>query len=331
MKINIKEFLKDTINISRKTNKEWMLYCFNYTALCQHEWNRNENRKLARWLVTDMDWNIIARPFSKFFNIEELENKPKWKFDVYEKLDWSLGIIYYWDWKRRINTKWSFDSEQSVKATEMLKGFNTDVLERWYTYLIEIIYKENQIVINYKEDMIVWLCRIDNETWQYDFIVPEWIKPRYFWKLSVEEILLLQEENKTNEEWFVCYWEIIFKVKFSDYVRLHRIATWLSEALIREAEYIPKWIEIENVPDELYEWIDSVKKDLKLNYKSVYSLCVDKYIDIMRLDRKTIATIIKDFQYSWVVFAMLDWKRDMVHNMVCKAIVPTNKKFLSWF
>ena len=69
MQINIQEFINDTINISRKTNADWNLYCFNYTASCQYEWNRNENRKLSRWLVTDMDWNIIARPFAKFFNI----------------------------------------------------------------------------------------------------------------------------------------------------------------------------------------------------------------------------------------------------------------------
>jgi hypothetical protein len=46
----------------------------------------------------------------------------------------------------------------------MLKDFDYTQLEKRYTYLVEIIYKDNQIVVNYKEDMIVWLCRIDNET-----------------------------------------------------------------------------------------------------------------------------------------------------------------------
>ncbi len=71
-------------------------------------------------------------------------------FDVYEKMDGSLGILYWIDDKPFLATRGAFESEQAIKGTELLrKHQNLNKLNRNYTYLFEIIYPSNRIVVDY--------------------------------------------------------------------------------------------------------------------------------------------------------------------------------------
>ena len=101
-----------------------------------------------------MNGNIVARPFSKFFNWEEYEgplpNNDNEPFEVYEKMDGSLGIVYFVNDKPRIATRGNFDSQQSEWAMEMLDEKYTNVrFDLNITYLVEIIHPKNKIIVNY--------------------------------------------------------------------------------------------------------------------------------------------------------------------------------------
>jgi len=99
----------------------------------------------CRGLVTNSDGDIIARPFKKFFNYEEYlefapEMIPNESFEVFEKMDGSLGILFNYKDEWVLCTRGSFTSEQSIKGTELLKKYDYNRLPKCHTYLFEIIY-----------------------------------------------------------------------------------------------------------------------------------------------------------------------------------------------
>jgi RNA ligase len=104
---------------------------------------------MCRGLVTDDKGNIVARPFKKFFNMEEGKHTPTSDFEVYDKMDGSLGIFFYYEGGWVMATRGSFTSDQAVKGYEMMFKYDFANLHKDYTYLFEIIYDQNRIVVKY--------------------------------------------------------------------------------------------------------------------------------------------------------------------------------------
>jgi RNA ligase len=91
---------------------------YNYSRTCQYENNWDEITKMCRGLILDQEGNVIAKGFDKFFNMEEHQPDeiPNETFEVFEKLDGSLGILFWYQGKWILATKGSFTSDQSVKS-----------------------------------------------------------------------------------------------------------------------------------------------------------------------------------------------------------------------
>ena len=71
------------------------LLIWNYTPRVQFGKHWTEETLMARGLITDLEGNVVARPFKKFFNLGEHQGDlPIEEFNVTEKLDGSLGIVY---------------------------------------------------------------------------------------------------------------------------------------------------------------------------------------------------------------------------------------------
>lgn len=49
------------------------LILFNYTPICQFSKAWDEYTIMARGLIVDKEGNVVARPFDKFFNYEEVQ------------------------------------------------------------------------------------------------------------------------------------------------------------------------------------------------------------------------------------------------------------------
>ena len=116
------------------------LTIWNYTEKVRYEGLWDEITLQTRGLVTDNEGNVVARPFKKFFNIEEGKFEPTEEFEVYEKMDGSLGIVFWYQGQWVVATRGSFTSDQAIKAKELLKKYNTDIMFRHLTYCFEIIY-----------------------------------------------------------------------------------------------------------------------------------------------------------------------------------------------
>ena len=272
-KIEIEKRVDNKIITKRKHPTE-ELFIYNYSQKCQFDRLWDRYTMMCRGLIMDNEGNIVARPFKKFFNYGEIEDQklPNGNFRVYDKMDGSLGICFYYNSKWLIATRGSFESEQAIKSNELLMKYDTSQLDKKKTYLFEIIYPENRIVIDYrKTEDIFLLAVIDTKTgseediynYRSEFKLVKEIK-------GVDDFTKLTSVPKDNLEGFVIVWEDGFriKMKFEEYVRLHRLITGINERkiwdILRNEESIDELLE--RVPDEFYKWTKDIKEKLEKRF-----------------------------------------------------------------
>ncbi len=131
------------------------LELFNYTTHAQYNANWNVFTLIARGLIIDVKkQTVIATPFPKFFNFGEAKvwdtDKVPGEILVSQKYDGSLGIIFFDNEKWRVVTRGSFNSDPAIWGQKWLdENVDTRVLEVGNTYLFEIIYLGNRVVVPY--------------------------------------------------------------------------------------------------------------------------------------------------------------------------------------
>ena len=87
---------KDLIMMNK--HPDYDLYTLNYTRTAQFERVWNEYTLMCRGLVIDGDYNIIARPFGKFFNLAEhdiSEIPMHLPFEAFEKMDFRHHELFF--------------------------------------------------------------------------------------------------------------------------------------------------------------------------------------------------------------------------------------------
>jgi RNA ligase len=322
MKIDRAKYI-DTGLVTEREHPTEPYVIYNYTPLCQYSKAWDEITMQCRGLILHKDTGeVIARPFKKFFNYEEhIQNGlpiPQGIPEVYDKRDGSLGILYWGtDGKPWIATRGSFMSEQAVWATEFLRSHMDGLFfDRDFTYLFEIIYPSNRIVVNYGSyeglDLLAMIhTKSSGELGTPDIVgrLGTSVYPVPF--TSFEE---LKARNEKNSEGFVLFWRkegLRLKIKFEDYVRLHKVMTGLSEIglweMLRDGKTIAE-IVVE-IPDEMHAWIHSVVAPMVKQYEEIEG---DATCVLMRVrslpTRKDQALIVSKSKYPSVVFSMLDKK-----------------------
>lgn len=332
--------------VSEQKHPTEPLWIYNYTPVCVFKQAWNPITLQTRGLILAEDGTVVARPFEKFFNVEEHSGSDiRWKkpFQVFEKMDGSLGIMYpTWDgWK--IATRGSFQSDQAIAGTEMLervfsrKGYDHDFqINPEYTYLFEIIYPENRIVLNYgTRRELVFLCAVHIETGANVFeFGNEWDWPGTHVKrydaqgLQIKELKDLELENQEGFVVFFPHNSTRMKTKFSEYVRLHRIITRTNTKRIWDSlRNGDSWAELlNNVPDEFFGWVSGVVGDLTLKYKSIEQSAQGKYDEIVPpgpvpMSRKSFAAKAAGHRYSSILFKMYDGED--YSEIIWKMVKPT--------
>src|SRR3990167_11491344 len=89
---------------------------FNYTQKCQFSKEWNDVTRACRGLILNVKTGeIVANPFPKFFNYGEVDVKiPVEKPIVIEKMDGSLGILYWIGDRPYVATRGSRSEERRV-------------------------------------------------------------------------------------------------------------------------------------------------------------------------------------------------------------------------
>jgi hypothetical protein len=307
--------------LHKQTHPTLDLTIWNYSPKVQYERLWDEITLQCRGLVTNSKGDIVARPFKKFFNYEEHkpEDIPNEDYVVYEKMDGSLGILFYYEYELsdeiRYNiwfnnnyetgmerffdpnnlpdfdnsyyeptpktkgewilaTRGSFTSPQAIKGKEILDRHDISAWRKDNTYLFEIIYPENRIVVDYKgEEKLVVLGAIHTETGNevpdssLFFLQESGFELVMTYKTWGETYDLLKEEISKEKEGYVIRFKSGFrmKIKGDEYVRLHKILTNISNRDIWEYLKDNKPFDelLEKVPDEFNQWVKETVRDLR--------------------------------------------------------------------
>ena len=319
--------------ISLKSNSNGNLFIANYTTKVQYNNLWTDLIMKCRGLIINAKGEIIARPFPKFFNLIEhkKEDVPNEPFEVFEKLDGSLGVSYF-DENWKIASRGSFDSEQAKKGTEILHSKYEKYLKHFKkekTYLFEIIYPSNRIVVDYGEkESLILLAIIDTKTGKEDaienFDFPEKVK-KYDGITELKKLADLESEDK---EGFVVKFEsgLRVKIKFTEYLRLHKIVTELSTKVIWEYLMEGKDFEevLSKVPDEFYNWVKDVKQKLEKDFDTLKVEVENKFKQApQNQTRKEFALWAKNEKHTKLLFNLYDERE--IDSEIWKLIKPKSE------
>ena len=140
----------------------------------------------------------------------------------------------------------------------------------------------------------------------------------------------LKETQRDNKEGYVIKWKDGFrlKVKFAEYVRLHRILTGINERriweILRNGDDINQIIN--KVPDEFYKFVKDTVERLNGEYTTIHLEAMkirNKVVDMA--NRKEQAEyIFKNTKYPGIVFNFLDDKQ--VVDSIWKLLKPEATK-----
>ena len=264
----------------KQTHPTLPLTIWNYTPAVQYGEKWDDVTLQCRGLVTGTEGNVVARPFKKFFNLEENKHTSTSDFEVFDKMDGSLGIMFKYNGEMVCATRGSFTSDQSKWMTEFAQKYNyQDIIVEGFIYLFEIIYPENRIVVNYDgQEKLVLLGIINTETGEelphnelyegFDVV------KKYD---GVRDYSELKGKVEQNSEGFVVRFSNgdRMKIKGEEYLRLHKIMTNVSTTgvweLLSNGGDINEFLK--DVPDEFYKKVKDYVDLLKYGFYRVSEDC----------------------------------------------------------
>lgn len=320
-----------------QTHPTLPLIIWNYTQKVQYEGLWDDVTISARGLVTDTNGNVISKGFSKFWNIEECKHTPTNDFEVFEKLDGQYIGCFWYDGQMVVNSRGSFTSPYAIEARRILdekypifeKNYSTQ-----YTYCFELIGFE-QIVVSYPEPDLVLTGVFNNtsdpigEEMPFRFFETWWINTVK--KYPGLDYTKIKQLNWANAEGFVVRFSNgdRCKIKFEDYVRLHRQMTNLSTTAIWEAlkDGNPVSSILSDVPDELFDEVKKIEDAIIDEFLNIEKICRIKFRELseLNLSRNEFAQIVLKTTYSpGILFSMLDEKD--YSQSIWKMIKPKFKK-----
>lgn len=318
------------------------LSIYNYSRTTQYEGKWDNITKSCRGLILDREGNVVAKSFDKFFNLEEHkpEEIPNEDFEVYEKLDGSLGILFWYQGKWILASKGSFVSDQAIKGKNILTSkYNVEPIPKGYTTLVEIIYPENRIVCNYGDDeVLVVLSMISNASGkELDYVSLLKINEETGLPVikkydGIQDYKTLKSLISKDREGYVIRFRNGFrmKIKGEEYVRLHRILTGFSNVDIWEYLKDKKDLNefLDRVPDEFDSWVRNTMNELKSEFDKIEKEYLWIFKVINRVDgiedRKIFAEIALKYKHSSILFSMLDNRN--YDEIIWKLIRPQYSK-----
>ena len=335
---------------------------YNYTRNTQYNNDWDEVTMAMRLTIIDDKGKVIAAPFnSKFFNYEEVRDKVPVKGDyvyVQEKLDGSLGLLFFYADKWHLATKRSFNSDIGIRGMEILRNTYTVMdqsFAREFSYAVEIICKESKNVVDYKnKNRVIFLSTSMNGTelhWTTALGVFNYngIKKKDIVKteqhMSFGESLYnsLKDKNEKNKEGYVLRFQpdtFRMKIKYEEYVRLHSLLTGVSNIDIwkhlKDGRDISELLE--EVPDEFDKWVKGIVRDLGYHRYAIMERCgkIHDYFRYGKYNDREPEPSKEDFidhldNYAKVepkirALCLLIWDRKSTDRLVWKMIRPKEEK-----
>lgn len=329
--------------------------CYSHDCNLSHftDSNWDEVTYMSRGIIINYETGeIVSKAFNKFFNYDPQFHKLDITKDsfILEKLDGSLGITYWSPDKKELYmaTKNSFGSEMALFGNRWLYEIGAkDFFNPNITYLFEVIYPENRIVIDYgcrKE--CVLLAMIETSTGKelpyedtlefatkYNISVPK----KYDFQ-NFREVMDMCDKLPWNEEGFVVNVPTAeglckFKLKGEQYKIVHHTAfntgTRALWKMVRDDIDIESAINF--LPDDLKKEKLAVYNKILSDRDVIVEGAKKAFLDLDHLkeSRKNfaIAANYGEFKkYRQLLFLMLDQKWDKVNLVATKMIEDKYKQ-----
>ena len=356
------EKYENTGLVERRHHTEFPLDLLCYSRKCVHENVWDKATSLCRGVIITRGQDggeIVARPFEKFHNYgqETVPNTPdahmifEQQPVVWEKMDGFMCTMYRWENKDYIASKGSFHSIHAKWATAQIRakfGDRLPVVLGGKTLVFEGLHRDLRIVIDYKERQeLVLLAVIDNETGEeYSTESLESVAMELGFNTPLNFQLTIEQaraaslgDGKCDEEGYVLtgYRDGVppfrLKMKFIEYLRLHRMVTGVSPKRIWEVLATKQSTELKEYLSQSTPWFsDFVQKwtrALNAEYERIYAHGNHVYNQAQAKVERTFphgfvtplqlhagrrvfaetATAPENKEFSAIAFAMLDGKQ----------------------
>jgi RNA ligase len=308
--------------ITARPHPRLPLFIHNYTikAVFAPPSDWTEPMRDCRGLILDADGNVVGRPFRKFWNYGQvLDQVPAGEpFTVWEKLDGSLGIITSYAGERIVATRGSFDSDQAKWLAAWLDREHRDFAPSGETWLTEIVYPSNRIVVDYgaREEAILLAVMGPDGTEMPELFdsATRFTKARRFDGMA-DFSIVNDDPRFAGAEGFVVKWSsgLMAKIKAEEYTRLHRLLTQCSTRTIWELLRTGKGVGeiVDRVPDEFAKWVNETAGGLIADRAAVEAAARSAMVAAEMLAfpaRKEFAAWAKSQPNSSLLFNLLDGK-----------------------
>ena len=278
-----------------------VLYC--YTNRCVYENAWTPVIEAARGLVLDHGTKrVVATPFPKFFNHgERSAAMPDEPFEVFDKLDGSLGIVFFDDvastW--RVATKGSFTSTQAQWAAAHLATLNTASMGKGATYCFEIVYTANRIVVRYSWEGLALLAvyDADGREWSRSDTVLAAVRlgSRTVTRYPLHSFGSMIEAARSfaaDREGFVVRFASGYrlKVKGAEYLRVHRLVSRVTPLALWDAMAAGDDLDAirREIPEEFYVDFDTIRGALASQFRDVVLATEDAHVSRSDLSDKEV-------------------------------------------
>ena len=253
-----------------------------YSQSCVYDRGWSEITKLARGLILDTKREcVVATPFPKFFNLGERdEPTPHLPFEVFEKLDGSLIILWHDGETWRTATKGSLDSDQARAARMWLEGHDLSALLPGTTYLAEYCAPTNRIVVPYDREELVLLGAYDEGGYEPAYPVMQVLAEQRGWRLaerhefaSLADLVAHAGALPATAEGFVLRFTdgTRLKVKGDEYRRIHALISRCTPLAMWEAlQAGDNMLDIRRqLPEEFWSDYDAITLTLSNKIESI--------------------------------------------------------------
>ena len=322
MRIGLDELRKRSKYINCREHPYLDLLIWNYNNSCQWDKAWDEYTRMARGLITDLEGNVVAMPFPKFFNVGEelrLDELPNEVPEIRSKEDGWLGVGFCANGQDHVASRGSFDSLGANWATKWIQERYVPAdFKAEYTYVFEIVCPLTRIVVDYgdREELVLLAVihtenrtelDIDEEGARLGLTVAKKLE-QDVWTLYHDMVDL-----PTSQEGYVLRYSNGLRVKMKGHEYM-KIANALQHC---SSTSIWKWVSEggsadglnEYLPSELWGWVDAKVKEYQDAYERLMEDVETAYVTVQDIPsrKEQATTLMSDWkEVAWMVFIKLN-------------------------